>query len=48
MEDAQVGDWELPVQVTTERNKGTRTTAVTIQIDPGSLRTARITSSAKT
>ena len=40
MEDAQVGDREL--QATTDRNKGTRTTAMTIQVDLGSLRPARI------
>ena len=31
MEDAQVGDREL--QATTDRKKGTRTTAMTIQVD---------------
>ena len=39
MEDAEVGDREL--QVTTNRNKGTRTTAMTIQVDLGRLRAAR-------
>ena len=45
MEDAQVGDREL--QATTDRNKGTRTTAMTIQVDPGRLRTARVACSEK-
>ena len=40
MEDAQVGDREL--QTTTDRNKGTRTTATTTQVDSGRSRTARI------
>ena len=38
-ENAPVGDREL--QATTDRNKGTRTTATTIQVDIGSLRPAR-------
>ena len=33
MEDAQVGDREL--QATTDRKKGTRTTAMTIKVDRG-------------
>ena len=40
MEDAQVGDREL--QANMDRNKSTRTTAVTIQVDLGRLRAARI------
>lgn len=36
MEDPQVGDREL--QAITARSKGTRTIAMTIQVDPGSLR----------
>ena len=40
MEDAQVGDREL--QATTDRNKGMRTTAVTIPVDLGRWRAARI------
>ena len=39
MEDTQVGDREL--QDTTFRNKRTRTTAMTIQVDLGHLRAAR-------
>ena len=45
MEDAQVGDREL--QATTDRNKGTRTTATTIEVDSGCLRAARIAWSEK-
>ena len=41
MEDAQVGDREL--QATTDRIKGTRTTVMTIQVDLGRMRSARIT-----
>ena len=41
VDDAQVGDREL--QVTAERNKSTRTTAMTVQLDIGSLRAACIT-----
>ena len=40
MEDAQVGDGEL--QATTDRNVVARTAAMTIQVDLGSLRPARI------
>ena len=40
MEDARVDDREP--QATTDRNKGTRTTAMTIQVDVGSLRPAHI------
>ena len=40
MEDAQVGDREL--HTTTDRNKGTRTATMTIQVGPGRLRAARI------
>ena len=39
MEDAQVGDREP--HATTDRNKGTRTTAMTIQVDLSSLKPAR-------
>ena len=39
-ENAPVGDREL--QATADRNKGTRTTAMTIEVDPGRLRAARI------
>ena len=46
MEDAQVGDREL--QATTERNKCTRTTAMTVQVDLGSLRAASTTWSTET
>ena len=46
MKDAQVGDREL--QTTTERNKCTRITAMTVQIDLGRLRAASITWSAAT
>ena len=40
MKDAQVGDREL--QTTTDRNKGKRTTTMTIQVGPGRLKAARI------
>ena len=46
MEDAQVGDREL--QATTDRKKGTRTTEMMIQVDPGLLRGARTAWSKKT
>ena len=46
MEDAQVCDREL--QATTDRDEGTRTTAMTIQVDLGLLRAARIAWSEKT
>ena len=45
-EDDQVGDREL--QATTERKKCTRTTAMTVQVDLGSLRAASITWSTET
>lgn len=45
-EGAQVGDRGL--QATTEGHSGTRTTAMMIQIDSGSLTAVRITWSAKT
>ena len=40
IEEAQVGDRET--QATTDRNKGTRTTAMTIRVDLRRLRAARI------
>ena len=40
MEDAQVGEREL--QATADRNKGTRTTAMPMQVYLGSLSPARI------
>ena len=40
MEDAQVGDREQ--KAATDRTKGTRTTAMTIQVYPGCLSTRRI------
>ena len=45
MEDTRVGDREL--QATTDRYKGTRITAMTIQVNLGSLRPARIPSGDK-
>ena len=45
MEDAQVGDREL--QATADRNKDTRTTAMTMQIDLGRLMAARMAWSEK-
>ena len=45
MEDAQVGDREL--LATADRNKGTRTAAMTIQVDLGRSRAARVTWSEK-
>ena len=44
MENAKVGDRELQA---TKTVKGTRIPAMTIQVDPGSFRAARITWSAK-
>ena len=41
MKDAQDGDREL--QATNDRKKGTRTTAMTIQVDLGRLKAARRT-----
>ena len=46
MEDAQVGEREL--QATTERYKYTRTIAMTVQVDLGSLRAASTTWSTET
>ena len=46
MEYVQVGDREI--QATTEKNKGTRTTAMADQADLGSLRAASTTWSTET
>ena len=46
MEDAQVDDRVL--QATTDRNKGTQTTTMTLQVDLGLLRAARTAWSEKT
>ena len=46
MDDAQVVDRELGI--TPERNKSTRTTAMTVQVDLGCLRAASITWSTET
>ena len=46
MEDTQVGGREL--HATTVRNRGTRTTAMAVQVDRGRARAARTTWSEKT